>query len=481
MKTEFPGFYRPSPKEFSRLWREGLIVVDTNVLLNVYRFPPDARKDLLKVFEHFSSRLWIPHQVAAEFQRNRVTAIQEQRKSLSALRRLVTEAPGKINAELLRMEIARRTGVDVKEYTEQLRALHAGIDAAIETALAEQQSTSLDDPIRDQLDSLFAGKVGPAPQDQVYLDALYKLGETRYALRRPPGFKDAADKKDLKYVLKGLLYQAQYGDFLIWQQLLDHVAANKVKAVLFVTSDTKDDWWQVIDGKTIGPQPELVEEIRRGGVAGLFWMYEVSSFLKYAQEIGGAKINEQSIQEARNVEREPQDVEQIAFLDENALEAASSGSGDLGTSQKKNQLLGLYELGAKVPIYDWLGRLFPDGIVEMGGAFDFLVRLRGAAKKEPIRHAFQVKRLTRRHLGGSLEDLTDVLLHGQMATLGEIDRFTLVLIAPPASLRQLQRIEETLRSKVDSDPDLSVVVGVIRGKNFHPVFSPSFDDNDLIG
>ena len=60
MRETFRGYYRPTHDEFSELWEKCVVILDTNVLLNLYRYPSEARDDLLKVFQQISDRLWIP-------------------------------------------------------------------------------------------------------------------------------------------------------------------------------------------------------------------------------------------------------------------------------------------------------------------------------------------------------------------------------------------------------------------------------------
>jgi len=60
MRETFRGYYRPTDDEFSQLWEKCVVILDTNVLLNLYRYPSEARDDLLKVFQQISDRLWIP-------------------------------------------------------------------------------------------------------------------------------------------------------------------------------------------------------------------------------------------------------------------------------------------------------------------------------------------------------------------------------------------------------------------------------------
>ncbi len=47
MREKFVAYYQPTGQEFSELWEKCLFVIDTNVLLNLYRFPEQARNDFL--------------------------------------------------------------------------------------------------------------------------------------------------------------------------------------------------------------------------------------------------------------------------------------------------------------------------------------------------------------------------------------------------------------------------------------------------
>lgn len=51
MRDLFPGFYRPSEEEFHRVWQEGIFVLDTNVLLNLY-YPEEARNEFLNLMRN---------------------------------------------------------------------------------------------------------------------------------------------------------------------------------------------------------------------------------------------------------------------------------------------------------------------------------------------------------------------------------------------------------------------------------------------
>jgi hypothetical protein len=72
MRETFPGYYTPSDAEFKRLWTKSLFVLDANVLLNLYRYSSETRKKLIEILQRLDTRLWVPHQAALEYQRNRL-------------------------------------------------------------------------------------------------------------------------------------------------------------------------------------------------------------------------------------------------------------------------------------------------------------------------------------------------------------------------------------------------------------------------
>ncbi|MFE9237250.1 PIN-like domain-containing protein [Streptomyces sp. NPDC007007] len=64
----------PLRSDYERIFDSGLVVLDTNVLLNLYRSNESTRRDMLAALARLRERLWIPHQVLTEFWRNRESA-----------------------------------------------------------------------------------------------------------------------------------------------------------------------------------------------------------------------------------------------------------------------------------------------------------------------------------------------------------------------------------------------------------------------
>jgi hypothetical protein len=78
MRNRFPGYYRPADEQLRSLWQNGTFVLDANVLLNVYRYSEETAHHLLNLLATIAARLWVPHQPALEFHRNRPEEIFRQ-------------------------------------------------------------------------------------------------------------------------------------------------------------------------------------------------------------------------------------------------------------------------------------------------------------------------------------------------------------------------------------------------------------------
>ena len=110
-----------------------------------------------------------------------------------------------------------------------------------------------------------------------------KDAEQRFKQEIPPGYKDANKQKEN-------CDNNMYGDYIIWRQILDY-AKSKSRNIIFVTQDRKEDWWNRISGKTIGPRIELRKEFSDNTNMD-FYMYTVDIFLKIHKNIGRGLILE---------------------------------------------------------------------------------------------------------------------------------------------------------------------------------------------
>jgi hypothetical protein len=284
MRNLFPGHYRPSTDDLKHLWKNALFIFDTNVLLNLYSYPEEARQALISSLESIKDRIWIPYHVALEFHRNRFNKIKSSNKAVIALRDKFLSASEQMRLDIQKIEFEKRnTGIrDIEERIDSVRKANVALTAALNAACDRLPGTGLDDPIGEKLADLLTGKVGSPPVDQESLDRLFEKGEERYKKKIPPGYKDAS--KNEEYIDDQITYAAKFGDLIIWEQSIKHVKEIGKREVIFVTGDRKEDWWDEDEGKIRGPRPELVKEFKKNAGVEYFWMYTVDMFLQYAKE-----------------------------------------------------------------------------------------------------------------------------------------------------------------------------------------------------
>lgn len=307
MKGLFPQYDDSSNQDYGVAWKESLFVFDTNLLLNLYRYQSSTRDELLKVLGQLSGRIWIPHHVALEFQRNRLKVIAEQTRRFTEVRRTIEKARSGLFADLDKLQLQKRHSlINPQGLTVGFEKLTNDFLTELDQLQETQQKLSAPDPLKHKIEELFDGRVGEPPKDQATIDDLYKQAEARFKFKIPPGYQDADKDKDEpdEHTHGGIIYKRKYGDFLIWKQLLTHGKSVNAKSVIFVTDDGKEDWWRKIESdgpKTIGPRPELIEEARAEAHIETLLMYSPEGFLKYAKEFLKAQVSEETLKEVRDV------------------------------------------------------------------------------------------------------------------------------------------------------------------------------------
>ena len=308
MKTRSPfrAYYLPDEKSLKRLWDRGIVALDANVLLNLYRYPVLARSDLLSALEKVSERLFVPYQAALEYQRNRLEVIASQRRRFDEVRKVLADTQNRFHADLGKLQLKKRhSSIDPSQpLTDIERILDKFRDDLVQHEKDQLDITGKDD-IRFAIDRLLDGKMGKLPS-QAALDKIYEEGKRRYEDRLPPGYSDArkAESGDPVYFSNGIRIEKQFGDLIFWTQLMEMALERKLKHLILITDDEKEDWWSVIESngkKTIGPRPELLEEMcGKTGVED-FYIYTSERFLYYARQYLGLKVKDQSIEEVRRV------------------------------------------------------------------------------------------------------------------------------------------------------------------------------------
>lgn len=307
MKDLFSAFYSAAKSEWEVAWRDAIFVLDANILLNLYRFPLGTRRELLEIFDNLGDRLWVPFHAALEYQRNRPLVIADQQRKFFEVKSALDAGLDTMTQKLGSLQLATRHSII--DVTPIVNNISTAIDT-FKVQLDELKKSSdfgLDsDAVRDRLDLILAGRVG-APLAKDDLAQIQKEGETRFKYLMPPGYLDAVKEKSVpgaQFMYGGLHYEHKFGDLIVWKQIIKHAKQGKLKRVIYLTDDAKDDWWLTInaDGpKKIGPRPELREEIRREAGVEFFHMYDTGSFLKFASQYLGRPVPQKSIDEVADI------------------------------------------------------------------------------------------------------------------------------------------------------------------------------------
>ncbi|MEY8819903.1 PIN-like domain-containing protein [Bacillus subtilis] len=258
MKNLFSGFYKLNQNELTELWENGLFVFDTNILLNPFRYQSSASDVLLHVFHKLKERTWIPYQVAMEYHFQVDEIIIKQKSAYGSLIESLGKKVNQLEEAFKKQSLSHtnlKLSANLHDKYKQV------IDELIQD-LEKQQGEHPDlFPLKNYVLEIFTGRIGN-PYSQKEIDDIYKEGEFRYSEKIPPGFEDLKQKKDQKKYFDGIHYQDVYGDLVMWNQIIDH-AKETGKDIIFISDDNKKDWIREVEGKKIGPQPELIQEFHR--------------------------------------------------------------------------------------------------------------------------------------------------------------------------------------------------------------------------
>lgn len=290
MKSAFPGHFANDPDDLKALWEDSLIVVDANVLLSLYRYSDNTRNEFLDVFGKLKERLWIPHQVAKEYLKNRINVISDQAKSYE-------DAIKNIEALRKGLESSKQHPFISGELLKDTFECFDRVIAELKQSKEQYDNKINNDDIKNIVGDIFDGKVGVGYSDERLEQAITE-GKVRYDNNVPPGFKDI--KKSGGASFEDRL--APYGDYICWLQILDKSTSDKCN-IIFVTGDLKDDWWLRPNGRTVGPLPELIEEFVRK-TSQRFYMYMPDRFLQRAGDYLKQAVSQEAMKEARDVQLE---------------------------------------------------------------------------------------------------------------------------------------------------------------------------------
>ena len=307
MKDEFNWYFRPSEDEIKSIWENGILTVDANVLLDLYRYHESTRNSLINSLKHFEKRLWLSHQAAEEFIRNRTKVIVSSEKTFNEAKKEVEKFNANFESAVSHLKGNRIIPSEVTEHL--LTAITPAIEKAqqeISKAESEYPKYLKSDPILEELINMFSKSIGEDFKTDELI-AIKKEAEQRIEKEIPPGYLDDGKAGD-----------QPYGDFMLWRQILLH-SKNKETPIIFVTSERKEDWWEKQSGKTIGPRPELLKEAS-DFCGNRILIYQTDRFLEFASKQSGSDIDNDAVEEIRAIDTLRSNIENaVELVEQNSL------------------------------------------------------------------------------------------------------------------------------------------------------------------
>lgn len=286
MSEIFKGYSKYSHNEYKQIWKDGIIVIDTNILLNFYRYSNETREELYKALESVKDRLWIPYQVAYEYFKDKKIVITDTYK---AFNELLNETKNCFNKLSNTIENTATKQLKCKnDVLKKLNNYYKEIHDIIKTEQESKKENASEEKVEKLIFKLFNNSIG----DEIIGDEYEKIKEeglNRIQNKIPPGYKDS-DKEE-------------NGDYYIFYSMIKY-AKEKQKHIIFVTDDTKEDWFIRILGEKKGGDYRLLNEFYKE-TGKLLLIYTSDGFLRsYQENIGdNQKVDEEVLKELINTRK----------------------------------------------------------------------------------------------------------------------------------------------------------------------------------
>ena len=288
MKELFPEFYLDS-LDVNDLNREknNLIVFDSNFLLDILRLPTEIAEKYLEAIDKVKNHIFVPYLVGIEFNFNKkkvkietLENVKVYKDRISNLLHIETDKVYKnlcesllkednvnfLNNKVHKEQIHSNTKDKLESFRQELLDKQEHIIKDLHQTIDEKYSKDLDE-LTARVIELIGDSVAPK-RNQEWFDKVQEEGDKRYNNETPPGFNDREEKKGIMRTYSNISYDTQYGDYIIWEEILHEVASrahNVGEKVIFVTSDgnstKKYDLLYRVKGKTVGPYISMLNEM----------------------------------------------------------------------------------------------------------------------------------------------------------------------------------------------------------------------------
>lgn len=231
------------------LKKEPIIILDTNVWLDLYSLSPDTIGSIVEAFSE-SDLFWLPNQVYSEFKRHvkekRDENINRYQKLKEEICKHLSDNQNKINSvfntfnrfklpEILEQnEYIKNEIIKIQnEASQKLKEIQLNHTNNMVSNGISKSSDCLEKYIDDLHKNSNAQRYST-----IELLEIYEEGEKRYKYKIAPGFTDIKKRENDSSEIP----ERKYGDLIIWKEILNLVSSAQ-KDVIFINNEKKMDWW----------------------------------------------------------------------------------------------------------------------------------------------------------------------------------------------------------------------------------------------
>lgn len=275
-KDAFKSLYSSDP----------IYIFDTNVYLNLLRYSKKTSQELLLIYRLIQGNISVLPQVNREFKKN-LSIVEKQRftnakKSVTEIKNAINSCNGAITKQLqffIKYKFGGSQEIFSKSISD-LETLKKSLEQYGENCIKQENDGFMD---KKEIEDFFlmicvhSELEGFSPST---LFDIYKDGDIRYKYKIPPGYMDDP-RNNPKSSKDGVDI---FGDLVMWYEIIDF-GKKKGKPIIFVTADTKEDWFSGKEDHATSPREELIKEYEERSNGNQICILTDNKFVEYMGEI----------------------------------------------------------------------------------------------------------------------------------------------------------------------------------------------------
>jgi len=264
-----------------------IIVMDTNVWLDLYTLAPSTIKLIIDSIEMNNGLFWMPNQVFVEFNRHvgksRDIALNRYKDLKNSTCQILNNAINSINVEMNKLKNKGNTdaipvydGV-ISNLSNQIKDIVSQIYKIDSEYIKETECINKENDIISNLVNFLHEHSVTLGFNVTELIEIYEEGEKRYKYKVSPGYTDESKKEKSETEPQFLL--RKYGDLILWKEVLRKVK-NQQTSLIFVQNERKSDWWDKRESDNKNIPRVLKEEFGDAALEGTrFLMIDFEEFI----------------------------------------------------------------------------------------------------------------------------------------------------------------------------------------------------------